>query len=503
MRTELRLKPTLKMLLFANDNSTDKSRASSLLRDLKLGVYHIDRDQLRRNGLLSPRHPAMLRDLAVKVDGVFQAKDVLDASALGTFLTASSVVYKLVCSAVVELGNTEEAPEHLEPYKLKDGSLGRLYTEEWVVFRSMRDFQALHKHIKSQVANSESSASTGSRLVGAATAAFGNTGQGRRQRKALVPSLAQASKTAAISANKKSLLKRGELLEEYIEHILSPGHLLSRCTEILLFVGAFYPFPSEVKVDFTPANLVDPMGRVNLMRRLDARNTDDADLSSPRKDKGMRSPEQKRKGLTRGAQVSDSHLQDDSEFDESHIEDEVADDMLESVLSKVEQVPLADVRNRMVELIRYQFGFENASFFRSRLLAALETASFVAVTKQSNFRKLLYDLHMKQLSSESLAQWIKVLLDLLWPDGVWMEKAPTPTEEEERILAETSREKLHEVFPDSIRSILGKELTRDGMDMLHEMLQNRLVVKSLFYMLFDMLWIEIFPELSSVRHLTL
>ena len=264
-------------------------------------------------------------------------------------------------------------------------------------------------------------------------------------------------------------------------------------------MGAFYPFPSEVRVDFTPPDLVDPMGRVNLMRRLDAKNTDTGeDLSTPRKNKGMRSPEQQRKGGKKNLHAADSTLQDDSEMDEGNMDDESVDGMLESVLSKVEQVPLADVRNRMVELIRYQFGFENASFFRSRLLAALETASFVAMTKQSNFRKLLYDLHMKQLSSDALANWIKMVLDLLWPDGVWMEKAPTPTLEEEQKLAATSREKLHEVFPDSIRSILGKELTRDGMDMLHEMLQNRLVVKSLFYMLFDTLWIEIFPELSSV-----
>jgi len=32
---------------------------------------------------------------------------------------------------------------------------------------------------------------------------------------------------------------------------------------------------------------------------------------------------------------------------------------------------------------------------------------------------------------------------------------------------------------------------------MHEMLQNRVVVKSLFYMLIDLLWIEVFPELRD------
>jgi hypothetical protein len=79
-----------------------------------------------------------------------------------------------------------------------------------------------------------------------------------------------------------------------------------------------------------------------------------------------------------------------------------------------------------------------------------------------------------------------------------MTSKPELTKEEKKELFDTCREKLHEVFPDQIRSILGRELTRDGLNMLHEMLQNRLVVKSLFYMLFDLLWIEIFPELRDV-----
>jgi Sorting nexin C terminal len=101
------------------------------------------------------------------------------------------------------------------------------------------------------------------------------------------------------------------------------------------------------------------------------------------------------------------------------------------------------------------------------------------------------------LNGEALGGSIQMLLDLLWPDGVWMTPKPLLTEEEEALLKEDSILKLQECFPDSLRTILGKELTKDGLDMIHEMLQNRLVVKSMFYMLFDLVWIEILPELRD------
>lgn len=116
------------------------------------------------------------------------------------------------------------------------------------------------------------------------------------------------------------------------------------------------------------------------------------------------------------------------------------------------------------------------------MLAALETASFVAMTKASSFRSMLHDLHVQYLNPDSLARWIESLLSILWPDGVWMTPRAPYTEDEEKNLKEKSRQKLHAGFPEQIAAILGHELTRDGLDMVHEMLQNRIVVKSLFYM---------------------
>lgn len=488
-RTDAQLKPTIKILEFANDRSKDRLRESVLLRDLKLGVYHIDREQLRRNGLLNPRFPTSIHDLSAFVEGSTQARDVAELSASGN-VPPTATLYKIRCIATVDLVADEDDTNELEPFLCDDGSYATQYREEWVVYRSMKDFQAFHRHLKSEVANAESSASAGSRLVGAATAAFSAVSQGRRNRKSLIPSLAQANKTGAITGTQKAIAKRGELLGEYLDYLLSPGHVINRCMELMLFLGASFPFPSEVQVTSKPVRLVDPLGRTNFIRLVAAEGVRSAIARHPTKD-------QRTSLATSRSTIMEEYNQAQSDGEFTSTEKNEESELIDSILSKVDQVPLADVRNRLVELVKYQFGFENASFFRSRLLSALETASFVAMTKGSEFRKLLYKTHLQHLNPDAIAALTEKVLDILWPDGCWLVPRPALTQEEEETLKEGCRQMLHDNFPDQLRAILGRELTRDGLDMCHEMLQNRLVVKSLFYMLFDLLWIEIFPELRD------
>ena len=121
-----------------------------------------------------------------------------------------------------------------------------------------------------------------------------------------------------------------------------------------------------------------------------------------------------------------------------------------------------------------------------------------AVTSASEFRRTLYGLHVEHLSSKAVAGWIKFGLDMLWPDGLFFESSPPLTPEELAEQARKAKEVLHSSFPDAVRAVLGQELTQDGLNVLHEMLQNRAVVKSMFYQLFDLLWLEVFPEIADV-----
>ncbi len=483
-RTEEQLRPTLKILDFANNRSQDLS--------LILRPYHIDKEQLRRNGIWSPRESQKLLELGAKVEATAPAREVPLAKLLNPKLNPDETLYKVRCVALIQLDlDVEDATYELEPYALDDGSFAHVYREEWVVYRSMKDFQALHKQLKSQVASTESTMSTGTRIVGAATAALSNRNMGRRSnKKILIPSLASATKTG-IAMTKRSIAKRMELLDEYVGYLLSSNSLMNRSSELLLFLGASHPFPREVTVTKTPANFMDPLGRMNFIRSVALKNNEGTKL--------------KRRFLPHAARKEASSKQilaepaiENSSGDPQVFESgtEIAD-MDPAILNKVDQVPLAEVRNRLVELMRFSFGFENASFMRSQMLSVLETASFVAMAKQSNFRRLLHDLHAQNLNGEAVGRWIAKVLDLLWPDGVWGKSAPPFTPEEEKTLEEKSRVKLHEGFPEQFRSLLGKELVSNGLDMIHEMLQNKIILKSLFYMLFDLLWIEVFPELRD------
>ena len=195
--------------------------------------------------------------------------------------------------------------------------------------------------------------------------------------------------------------------------------------------------------------------------------------------------------------MDDDDLLDDDEDGDTFRKGGKQVQMIPAIKNKIDKVRLGQVRNRIFELIRCQFGFEEASFARNRLLAALKTASF-AVTSNREFRKTLYKLHTEHISSEAVAGWIDYLTDTLWPGGEFFESKPPYTPEELQEMKDKSKELLHNSFPDQLRAILGQELTTDGMDIFHEMLQNRLVVKSMAYMLFDLLWVEVFPEIGDV-----
>jgi hypothetical protein len=85
---------------------------------------------------------------------------------------------------------------------------------------------------------------------------------------------------------------------------------------------------------------------------------------------------------------------------------------------------------------------------------------------------------------------------MFWPNGIFYTKGPDLTEEEKLDLKRNSKKILEKMFPDQLKTVLGKH-TEEGLEMLHEMLQNRVVLKSMAYMIMDVVWVEIFPELGD------
>jgi len=477
--TDLYLKPSLKLIEYAGHRSREKQ--SLLLRDLKLGVSHVDKAQLQRNGLLSPRYPTQIEEFTATVEDSIQTSFDRGGDIFGVTTTA----YKVRCVATVRIVAREDELTNDPSYIMHNGTVGRTFREEWVIYRTFKEFQGLHKHLKSQVSSSMSSGTAGSRLVGAATAAFtAGSPQFRnrnRHKQPLVPSLSQASKAGALGVTKKSIQKRQEILNTYISYIFTPGHPLNFSSEVLLFFGGYYPLAPDVTISHAVSSLTDPLGRTEMQREV-------IDIVEP----SAVDPKSTANGDMEVDELDET--EDDTTADKAQ---EKSINMIPSIRSKVDKVPLSQVRNRFFELLRYQFGFENASFIRNRMLAALKTASF-AVTSAAEFRRMLYNAHTSYLSAEAVASYIKMGVDLLWPDGAFFEAAPPYTQEQLDETAAEARQVLHTSFPEQVRSILGPELTQDGLDVFHEMLQNRLVMKSMFYMMFDLLWVEVFPEIGDV-----
>jgi len=549
-RIEEELWPTFKLLEYASSPVPDKQ--STLLRDLKFGINHIDRDQLRRNGLLVPRYPTVIQSIDAVVEEAVHAKDAVGVSVGG--VAPNSMLYKIRVVATVTLDVEEGDISILKNYYSPDSGdvtdstddhQNVLFREEWVVYRSYKEFTHLHKHLKSQVSPSETFAAQASarRLVDAATAAFTHGGGGttnalHRNRKALIPSLGQANKAGALEFTAKAIQKRQKILDGYLEHLLSPTNMLKRCPEVLLFIGAFNAFPPEVRTGAGPVTIAaDSLGRTEMVRTVVKVTKEDpnevilissgekyieSETSNPRKvDNTNQSnkeiaitpslrDEKSASNLDVGLSPSPHAMTDSgggseaitngsSTLNGSHNtrNKKRKIHMKPAIKAKIEKVPLGQVRNALFELVRYQFDFDNASFFRSRMFSALKTMSF-AVTSSSEFRKMLYEAHVKHVNPDALGGLVKMLLDILWPDGVFFDSKPPLTPRESQTLSDETLQKLTSIFPEQLQSVLGQEITNDGMEMLHEMLQNRLVLRSMAYMLFDLMWLEIFPELQDV-----
>merc|ERR1711957_920687 len=159
-----------------------------------------------------------------------------------------------------------------------------------------------------------------------------------------------------------------------------------------------------------------------------------------------------------------------------------------------DRVKLSQVRGSTFELLRYIFDLDSANFFRSQMFSALKTMSIAITSTGHGFKRTILEAHLKYINSQSIASYIKLIREILWPNGIIFTSAVPLTPRESMELAKKSRKLLAQSFPDQLAAVLGNGITESGLDLLHEMLQNRLVLKSMTYMMLDSLLMEIFPE---------
>ena len=488
-RADELLRPTLSLLEFATSKKREKQTA--LMRDLKIGVNHIDKEQLRRTGLMNPRYPYKLKALKVKIDGVIETKSNQPLDLLGG---PSLVLYRLRCVAVTEYVGVDDEKD------ATNVDYGDLLKEEWAILRPFKDFTVLHKFLKTQVNPNECSVGTAAKLTESLTSALALGAPGAHhplKRKPLISSLNKAVQAGTLGETKKCVEKRIEVLNEYLGHLLSERNLLYRCPELLRFVGAHDPFPTEVKIgEGMKKDFTDILGRSEIRKTILRRTNivtqektptptfhslKDIEVDAPTAvpPKSPQSPRRKRK-LNKSKQLDPARAR-----------------LLASIKARVDRVRLSKVRGSVFELIRHIFDLDGANFFRSQMVSALKTMS-MAVTSGRGFRRTLMELHLKHLSSRSVATIIKFIKDVIWPDGVIFTSAIPLTKEESTALKNSTRNLLSEKFPDQLSAVLGNGITENGLDILHELINNRLVLKSMIYMMADTLLLEAFPEMADI-----
>eukprot|EP00956_Cyclotella_meneghiniana_P015044 scaffold22813_cov78-Cyclotella_meneghiniana.AAC.9 len=466
------LQPTLNLLHFANSRRKEEQ---FLLRDLQLGMNHIDRAQLVRNGLLNPRYPTMLRGLTVKIIGAIEVKAPLTMDLLGA---PTVTLFKIRCTAITEYIGEDDENSSDDISRSKS----RYFREEWTVSRSQRDFAVFHKHIKTQVNATEHSVSTGAKLVGAATAISQSiVGVGhaatKRERGPLVPSLARANQVPLGLSAKKLVERRKKLLSEYLQYLTAPSNLLSRSPELLNFLGAY------TSIFSSDDNCTDDeFGREDASR---------VELDTEKLKAGVvhvkPQTEQRRPDAT-PRQTNKRQAASVTPRTEASLEP-----LKTQPADSPQGMNLRDVRRSVFRLLKDIFDLDNASFFRSRVISVIRTMS-LAFTNVQDFHLMLFKYHIKYMNGEWVSGWIFYLVEMFWPNGVFYTRGPDLTEREQLELKVNSKRLLERALPLQLKTVLGRH-SDEGLDLLHEMLQNRLVLKSIAYMLLDLVWSQIFPEL--------
>jgi hypothetical protein len=389
------------------------------------------------------------------------------------------------------------------------GSKSRFFREEWTVLRSLKDFAAFHKYIKSQVAQTEHSASTSAKLVGSVSAALtivGGSAVNARQRGPLVPSLAQAVSASTFGLN---VAKRSYLLDQYLKYLVSPKNMLSRCPELLIFLGAYtsvspldgadrYGRESITREELVTDKLKAGIVQVKQGHECVSSASDSVTVSAAEEKAMVASPKEagfmddnlSASALGKSPETHGEGMkpEEKNENQQNHAAREVA-------RLRAGEISLKDVRGSIFQLLTHLFDLGNASFFRSRVISVLKTMS-VAVASVQYFQLLLFKTHVNYMNGEWISRWILYFVDMFWPNGVFYKKEPPMNTDELLAVKMNSKKMLNKMFPDQLRKVLGRH-TDEGLAMLHEMLQNRLVLKSMAYMLMDLVWVEIFPELSD------
>ena len=492
------LSSTASMLCY----STSRGGAEQLVRDIGrpgLNGCRVSLNELRAMGIYRERD---MLSLECSVEGVVKQ------TTGGEMFAKPVILYRLRVACERE-----------------EGGDGRVVREEWFIMRRFNDFVSLHKRLKSQLTENNPKAKLMTALEG--------SGSGERIR--LLPALPPKKSLNAmgVGGGTRFLEQRGRKLGNYLRYLLNRRHVLWSSAEVLDFLCASEGIGaagdaedelgrsecsrsvvmmggvgfggsrteeilSEAKDRNIGANLVLQHALASSSKAnpsAEAVGLVGATLKEPKK-KGRKEKKKEENGKashSNGSGQANHHHDSDQALEAKAFRFQAA--MAASVIDRLKSVGAREVQEGIFDLSRVLLSLDKATFLRGRLIAVIKgLVSFM--TSGGSFHKTLVRLHNEYLTGETVAAGIKCIRELLWPDGNWMVPAPPYTLRDKVELAETVQANLDSLIPDTLTSVVGDELAGNAAQLLFEVFQNPLLLRSISYQLLDLILLEVYEDLT-------
>ena len=448
---------------------------------------HVALDYLERKGLYRRKRTHLVNIKVDVLDSVqYQTSDILGST---------TVEYKLRVrrTSLVLKGAVETNDQVIE---------------EWCIFRRFTDFTLLNKCLRSQIAEQAAGNTISQKLPNFMSAKQQDDGL------PLIPTLNNQGKVPGTSSN-RFVQRRMSDIQLYLDIILSRNHLLRESHEVMQFLAAIDALPKNLDAYQIPGGKHDDLGRSEIRRSF---NTDKSSVerniskeTDVKNDSSWIATGSESFGNDKTTGTSIHTVSSSPSVDVTSINSEIpanaasiepyGDKAMEaSIIARISEVKLVTFQKVLFDFVSYTFHLDKATFFRSSVVSAVWRMAFVITgTTSAQFTRNLTKWHFKLITGESLGAIIRSIHQSLWPEGAWYTPAPVLSKEEKKDLANSSRNAIDKVLPDQfqqVRSVLGDDFDK-GIDTLHDMIQNRVVLKSLAYTLLDLVLLEVFPELKD------
>ena len=97
-------------------------------------------------------------------------------------------------------------------------------------------------------------------------------------------------------------------------------------------------------------------------------------------------------------------------------------------------------------------------------------------------------------AADYAAYAVEMVKELLWPNGTWGEPAEEYPEKQAAIDRELSKERIFQLIPEQLKTVLTTSVVKSGVEKVHGFLQCPVMTKNFIYTLVDMLLLRLFEQ---------